>query len=62
MIFSTSECAPVRLASLVAERARAHWKGSKALEEEMPKVRSYFSQHEKRINVRGKFQESMFFT
>ncbi|CBY31983.1 unnamed protein product [Oikopleura dioica] len=70
---ATSECAPVRLASLVAERARAHWNGSKTIENEgpsqrpcplcenMPKMRNYFINHERRIKVRGKFQESTFF-
>lgn len=64
-IFSISETAPVRLASLRADRARVHWQGSQKLIENRDinseGMKSHLSDSKNRLATRSVFQNRLFF-
>ena len=63
--FSISETAPVRLASLRADRARVHWQGSQKLSEnrniDSEAMKEHLSKSSNRLATRGMFANKLFF-
>jgi len=60
--FRISEPAPVRLASLRAERAYNHWKGSDKVKDFEAGLASAISKDDKnRYTTRSRFQDELFY-